>query len=102
MRTNTNLSVRKKRVQENCHCKAYPFVHRLGSGKCWGNDSGPFCGCCGQPCSPRRVDNGIGAYEYWGCKGVHTQIDIESDCCDAAVFSDAALTKNYEHDPDDY
>lgn len=91
---------RRHRQQETCTCKAYPFPHRAGSGKCVADDPGPFCGCCGQPCSPRQVDNGIGAYEYWGSKGVDVRIDTESDCCDAPVFSDAALTKEYEYEPD--
>lgn len=26
--------IKQKRKQVNCHCCAYPFVHRLDSGKC--------------------------------------------------------------------
>lgn len=87
---------KKRRRQDTCRCKAYKFPHRLGSGKCVGDESGPFCGHCGMPCCATAVDNGIGAYEYWGQKGVHKQIDIESDCCNASVFENANLTINYE------
>ena len=44
-----------------------------------------WCVECGQECTPIAVDNGIGSYDYWGATGVHTQIDIESDCCNADV-----------------
>lgn len=34
--------------------------------------------------------DGIGSYEFWGCKGTHRQIDIESNCCNSLVL---------DHDP---
>jgi len=45
-----------------------------------------YCANCGEECFGISVDNGIGAYEYWGSKGVHHQIGIESSCCNAALL----------------
>lgn len=45
-----------------------------------------WCECCGEECIAIEVDNGIGAYEYWGFKGVDRRIDIESNCCNAKVL----------------
>lgn len=87
-----------RRIRPTCTCKAYPFPHRSGSGKCYGDDAGPFCGSCGEPCRPTDVDFGIGSYEYWGFKGVDTNVQTVSDCCEASLFSDASLTKEYCHD----
>lgn len=53
---------------------------------------GPFCGNCGCICNVVKVDNGIGPYEYWGQHQVDSDIDIESECCSAQVYSDAGLT----------
>lgn len=92
-------AIRPARKQDACNCKAYPFPHREGSGKCYTNEEGPFCGECGKPCKASAVDNGIGSYEFWGQKCTDTRIEIESECCDAPVFSNAALTVNY--DPSD-
>ena len=39
------------------------------------------CTHCGEECEAEYVDNGIGAYEYWGAPGRHTQIDLKSVCC---------------------
>jgi hypothetical protein len=44
-----------------------------------------WCTDCGQRCSTKWVDNGIGAYEYWGAKGVDRRIEEVSDCCEALV-----------------
>ena len=49
-----------------------------------------WCECCGNECQGIEVDNGIGSYEFWGCKGTHRQIDIESHCCNSHVL---------DHDP---
>lgn len=42
----------------------------------------PWCVACKQECSVIDVDFGIGAYEYWGAKGVHVDIQAVSDCCE--------------------
>ena len=36
----------------------------------------------------RLEDTGIGAYEYWGAKGVDTRMELLSDCCGAEVYED--------------
>lgn len=82
----------KPRKPEPCRCKAYPFPHREFSGKCFADSWGPYCGDCGRPCNTTTVDEGIGAYEYWGQKGVDVRLATVSTCCEAPVFSDAALT----------
>ena len=35
----------------------------------------------------REVDNGIGAYEYWGCRGVDVQLDGEVEEMDTVKMS---------------
>lgn len=42
----------------------------------------PWCKECKQECDVIDVDFGIGAYEYWGAKGVHVDIQAVSDCCE--------------------
>ncbi len=42
-----------------------------------------WCCACKQECNVIEVDFGIGAYEYWGAKGVDIQIEEVSDCCEA-------------------
>ncbi len=37
----------------------------------------------------KKVDNGIGPYEYWGCKGTDVQMEIEVD--DLKIFSKSNL-----------
>lgn len=49
-----------------------------------------WCECCSQECEGIEVDNGVGRYEFWGFKGTHHQIDIESLCCNSRVL---------DHDP---
>jgi hypothetical protein len=41
------------------------------------------CTECGQKCNVIIVDFGIGSYEYWGSRGVDSQIEVVSDCCEA-------------------
>lgn len=45
-----------------------------------------ICGHCGEPCGVQLVDEGYGAYEYWGARGVHTDVVAYSDCCQADVM----------------
>ena len=55
-----------------------------------------YCGACGKECTPMKVDGGIGHYEYWGQKSFDSRPYVGSDCCDADVFTDAALTEPYD------
>ena len=61
----------------------------------------PYCGDCKQECKVIEVDNGIGAYEFWGAPGVDIRLCLESDCCGGDVFDDPECTKPYEFEPDD-
>ena len=39
------------------------------------------------------VDNGIGAYEFWGQRGFHSDVGVVSDCCEKAlVYNDSSRT----------
>ncbi|HJV52820.1 MAG TPA: hypothetical protein VJ652_15235 [Noviherbaspirillum sp.] len=84
------------RIQKNCTCKAYPFIHRAGGGKCHDDGSGCFCGSCGMPASPVRRDFGYGALEAWGNRFVHTDIQTVSECCEADLYADASLKTFYQ------
>lgn len=69
---------------ENCYCTAYSFPHRPASGACPANS--PFlCTECELPCEAKVMDLGIGAYEYWGEKGVDSRPETVSTCCEARV-----------------
>ena len=43
------------------------------------------CQACLDPCTPVRVDTGIGSYEYWGQRGIDSKFETLSDCCHAYV-----------------
>ena len=47
-----------------------------------------FCSHCGEECTSITRDEGVGAYEYWGSKGVHHDYVEVSPCCDAEVQSE--------------
>lgn len=81
--------MRRPRIQAQCHCGAYRFPHRAGGGKCSANARSPeglLCSECGSPAEAITVDFGIGAYEYWGCHGVHRDERSVSPCCDAGLI----------------
>ena len=68
-----------------CICSAYPFPHRWGSGKCpspW-----EICEECHEPAEGILIDEGIGAYECHGARGVHHAYARVSECCHAPVIS---------------
>ena len=44
-----------------------------------------YCTVCDQECSFTEVDEGIGAYEYWGSKEIDSKIVAYSDCCNDNV-----------------
>jgi len=44
-----------------------------------------YCPKCQETVTGNPVDYGIGAYEYWGCKGVQTDIHIECPDCDSEL-----------------
>jgi hypothetical protein len=76
---------KRKRHTEVCYCGAYKFPHRAGSGKCEGPGE-TFCQACGNIDSGHFADFGIGAYEYWGAKGVDRNVQWVSTCCDATLL----------------
>ena len=45
-----------------------------------------FCGFCHRPCTPRKVDYGIGRYDYGGAIGVDVDEHWRSDCCESVLL----------------
>jgi hypothetical protein len=41
-----------------------------------------YCASCLKECEAITIDEGIGAYEYWGAKGVDIRLVDVSDCCE--------------------
>ena len=54
-----------------------------------------YCGDCGMPCSPVKINTGIGPYEFQGQRGYDSKIEILADCCEADVFTNWELTVNF-------
>ncbi len=50
-----------------------------------------WCEECDKECIVKVVDNGIGAYEFWGAPGNDVQLDVESECCNAGIYDDAGV-----------
>jgi hypothetical protein len=80
------------RAQLTCTCKGYPFIHRLGGGRCLDDGSGQFCGECGEPCEVTDVNFGIGPYEFHGRAGNDRNVRTVSACCEAPIYTDASLS----------
>ena len=49
-----------------------------------------ICSDCKEPCEVIIVDSGIGAYEYWGARGIDVQLEAVSNCCDAPAYIDSS------------
>lgn len=84
-----------KRPERTCHCTSYPFPHRMGSGKCVATPFDRLCSECGQPAEAITVDYGIGAYEYWGMRGVHRDVQTVTECCEASFTENDGITGRY-------
>lgn len=44
-----------------------------------------ICSECGQECRPKKVDLGIGPYEFWGQRCIDHNWQVVSDCCWAEI-----------------
>lgn len=53
-----------------------------------------ICDACGAGCTGVLRDMGIGPYEYWGARGVHTDWQVVSPCCDAEVVEGGEQIKS--------
>ena len=84
-RGGADMAKPKQRHTEVCYCSAYKFPHRAGSGKCQGPGE-LLCSACGEVAEGTSVDFGIGAYEYWGSKGVDRNVQWVSRCCEASLL----------------
>jgi len=73
--------------QVTCHCAAYTFPHRMGSGRCVAEQGEPLCSQCRLPADGKTVDEGIGHYEFWGSPGVDHQWVTVSECCEAGFVA---------------
>lgn len=47
-----------------------------------------YCGECRKECDFVGKDFGIGAYEFWGARGVDTNIQTVSVCCEGEIYAD--------------
>lgn len=84
-RGDADMAKPKHRHTEVCYCGAYKFPHRAGGGKCQGPGE-LLCSACGEVAEGTSVDFGIGAYEYWGSKGVDRNVQWVSRCCEATLL----------------
>ena len=41
-----------------------------------------ICKGCGEEARLIKIDVGIGSYEYWGCRGNDSQIEVVTECCE--------------------
>lgn len=55
-----------------------------------------YCGECRKECDTIKLDYGIGAYEYWGARETHSNIQTVSSCCEADLFADEELEEPVE------
>jgi hypothetical protein len=55
------------------------------------------CSECQEECNVVVVDEGIGAYEYWGATGVDIKLVAVSTCCEAdALDEKGRVIKHWE------
>jgi hypothetical protein len=47
-----------------------------------------YCSFCKQECDVDEIDEGIGAYEYWGATGVDVKMVEVSSCCGEEVLNE--------------
>jgi hypothetical protein len=47
-----------------------------------------YCTYCRQECGENIIDEGIGAYEYWGATGVDIKPVLVSDCCGEEIVDE--------------
>lgn len=73
-----------KPFRSPCHCSAYPFPHRLGSGLCpFLTHSEEMCSACGKPAQTQLVDFGVGKGEFWGRPYNDVKLARVTYCCEA-------------------
>ena len=57
-----------------------------------------ICSECGNACEVTMIDFGIGAYEFWGSREVHTDFRPASPCCEAEVVEgEVKVVRNAVH-----
>lgn len=93
---------KSKRHNEVCYCSAYKFPHRMGGGKCTASPNDDLCSACGLPATDAFMDFGIGAYEYWGAKGVDRDVQYVSTCCEAGLVKNTASKSEASPPEPDY
>ena len=59
-----------------------------------------YCGECGKECDWQTLDYGIGSYEFWGARGVDTNLHTVSVCCEGDLYLDADLEDAAEFNVD--
>lgn len=64
-----------------------------------------YCEDCGEECYVVERDEGIGAFEFQGERGVDRQLVAVSRCCEAEAYERKVLKEPYEDgdtDPKNY
>lgn len=52
-----------------------------------------ICSECKNHSAFKRVDDGIGSYEYWGARGVHHDYHWYSECCEVEPEGELDITE---------
>ncbi len=101
----------QQRLRPICDCSSYRFPHRAGGGACicswtttkkrlpdlaagarWADpiiELDKLCAGCGQPAETKEMDFGIGAYEFWGSREVHRDIQVVTECCETGLVDNS-------------
>lgn len=69
---------------EVCFCAAYQWPHADSIGKCHAKECASICSICHMPIEDYiYLDEGVGAYEFWGAIGYDVQWVEATACCKA-------------------
>jgi hypothetical protein len=56
----------------------------------------PYCASCEAEVKAKKIDAGIGPYEYWGARGNNVQMMIVCDYCESSdLFVDSDMATEY-------
>ena len=72
-----------------------PFIGCMGAAMMEKHLIKGWCENCNDMVTGKQIDVGIGAYEYWGCKGVDKQIVVVCDECDGELEDVEEITIEY-------
>lgn len=61
-----------------------------------------YCEHCGQETTTKVIDEGVGVTEFHGRRAKHVDLAVVSECCEAQLFHDLALTMEADLEPADF